>query len=175
MHQVTRRLTAAVLMFAVLSGGARPAVLLGSEPAAGPDQPAFVNSFMQAGMLEIEASKMAVNASTNATVKAFAEQMIMDHQKAGAELAAIAARKGIVLPEKLDQEHAQVMQSLRDKLLKEFDAAYVAQMIRDHAEMVKLFELNMDIADSDLAAFIAKTLPVLREHEQLTGDLEQSL
>jgi putative membrane protein len=158
---------------AVLCGGAIAAPAPASPP---PSEPAaFVQAATQAGLMEIEAGKLAMNVSTNPDVKTFADRMITDHGRASAELAVIAKKKSITVPTDLDLVHVRTLKGLRGKSARDFEAAYAAQMVEEHAGAVQLFEANAGNRDSELAAFVELTLPVLREHKRLADQLKASL
>jgi putative membrane protein len=135
----------------------------------------FVAAAVQAGMMEVEAAKLAMNASKTDAVKTFADRMLTDHQMANQELATIAMKKRIPVPMELDPEHAKALKALHAKSAKEFDDAYAAQMVEDHQQVIKLFEPNVANPDGELAAYVAKTLPVLKQHQQLSDNLRANL
>jgi putative membrane protein len=153
----------------VLASDAKPKALPPAEPAA------FVQAAFQAGMLELEASRVAVNASSNASVKSFADRIIVDHEKANTELAALAKAKSIPLPTALDAEATRKLQALRDKPARDFDAAYATQMLDDHTAAVALFQANISSPDGELAAFVGRTLPVLEHHRHEAENLRINL
>jgi putative membrane protein len=132
---------------------------------------AFVTKAAQAGLAEVELSKLAGMASRNEAVKNFAARMVTDHQKANMELTAIAKPKSLMVPTQLDAEHAKAVKGLQGKSGEAFDAAYAMHMAMDHDKAVALFESNSHNTDTDLAAFAGKTLPVLQEHKRLANEL----
>jgi putative membrane protein len=170
-------------MFRIFKRGPGVPVMLGAmlfaaslaTPAATADPGAFVQAATQAAMLEIEAGKVAMNASTNADVKTFADRMITDHGRSSSELAVIAKKKSLNVPTELDATHARALRALREKSAREFDAAYAGLIVEHHARAVALFEANAHNADSELAAYVELTLPVLKEHQVLTANLKASL
>lgn len=161
-----KRSIASAMLGALLCAGALAAP---AEPSA------FVQSATQGALLEIEAGKLAMNVSTNPAVKTFADRMITEHGRASAELAVIAKKKSISVPTDLDMAHARVLKALREKSAKDFDAAYAAQMVDDHAKALQLFEANATNKDGELAAFVELTLPVLREHQRQAESLKASV
>ena len=163
----TRLLAAVLLLFAF------SAEAIGAAPQteAGP----FVASATQAGLMEIEAARLALEKSGNADVRGFATRMIAEHGKANEELKAIATRKGIPVPATLDAEHTKMLKPLRDASAKAFDKAYATRMVADHAAAVELFQANVVHPDSELAAFAGKTLPQLQEHKRLADNLRANL
>lgn len=164
--------TALIVLSAVV-----PAIAFAARPAAPPpsEPAAFVQAAAQTGLLELEAARVAMNASGNPAVKSFADRMIVDHEKANAELFAIAKARSIPVPVELDAEGARKLKALRDKSPKDFDAAYAAQMLDDHAAAVALFEANISSPDGELAAFVGRTLPVLEQHHHLAENLKINL
>ncbi len=78
MYQAIRRHAPVLLMLGALPCGAAPAVAPPAQPQA------FVLAATEAGLLEVEAARVAMNASTNSAVKTFADRMITDHEKADA-------------------------------------------------------------------------------------------
>ena len=88
------------------------------------------DTFLSA-MAEVEHGKLAMGKATNANVKAFGEQMIADHTKAGAELKILAVSKSLTVPALLDPTH----QAIHDNLAKLSGAAF------DRAELDALLAL----------------------------------
>jgi putative membrane protein len=142
----------------------------GTAPA---DDVTFVQKAAIAGMTEVQASRVALEKSTDANVRGFAQHMIDDHTKAGDGLKAAAAQEGLPVPNALDAEHAQVVDKLRAMSGSDFDSAYKAQMVRDHKEAVSLFSKeSQDKAQTVVDRFAGMTLPTLQSHLQMAQDLE---
>ena len=162
------RLRIATLMLCSLS-----AIVMAAQPQteAGP----FVASATQAGLMEIEAARVALEKSKNADVRAFATRMIADHGKTNEELKAIAAHKSIPVPSSLDSEHTKMLKPLREASSGAFDKTYATRMVADHAAAVELFQANVVHPDSELSAFAARTLPALQEHKRLADNLRANL
>lgn len=148
----------------------------GATPATDPEasDQAFVRSANQAGLMEVEASRIAQEVSASEEIRSFAGKMIADHGKASAELEQIAGKKSLSVPGKIDAEQAAKLQALRSKTGADFNAAYAMQMSDDHAAAVALFEAGTRLRDAELAAFAGRTLPVLRMHKQMADELNAS-
>src|SRR5579862_9110168 len=56
----------------------------------------FVQTAAEAGAAEVAMAKVAQQRGASADVKSFADRMVTDHEKAGAQLASIAASKNLV-------------------------------------------------------------------------------
>jgi putative membrane protein len=54
-----------------------------------------------------------------------------------------------------------------------FDKAYVAEMVSDHEKDIKEFEAHQDDPDADVAGWVQKTLPALREHLRLAQEAQK--
>lgn len=125
----------------------------------------FATEAANGGMTEVELGKLAQQKATDARVKEFGSMMVTDHSKANDELKALAQSKGITLPTAPGDDERKTMQELAAKSGKDFDDAYVDEMVEDHQKDVAFFEnaLN-EVQDTDLKQFIQKTLPVLKKH-----------
>lgn len=134
----------------------------------------FVTKATQAGMTEVELGKLALRKSTNPDVRKFAQRMVDDHGKAGAELASLARSSNLKVPTKLDTAHADMVQVMNDKSDADFDSAYVKDMMADHKQAVALFQQAQSLPDKPLAEFATRTLPTLQEHQRLADDLRSS-
>src|SRR3546814_5982231 len=83
----------------------------------------FVDNAAAGGIAEIETSKLALEKSSSADVKAFANMMIADHTKANEELISLAKKHDIEVPDEttlVKQAKAKIL----DMREESFDAAY---------------------------------------------------
>jgi putative membrane protein len=158
------------LLFLALAG-ASAATLAADAERTPPAASVFVKKAALDGMTEVEAGKLALDKSKDPKIREFAERMVKDHTKAGAELESIAKAKGLAAPKTLDAEHQAMVESLKSKSGQEFDHAYAVHMNMDHSKAIALFESATKSTDSELAGFAQKTLPTLKEHKQLAQEL----
>jgi putative membrane protein len=171
-------LVAGVLLGAQVPGQAplpREAAAVTQAAAQAADQ-AFVTEALKAGMAEVEHGKLASQKATNAKVKAFGQQMVTDHTKAGDELKTIASAKQITPPTSMDPKH----QTAHDKLMKlsgaEFDRAYMADMVTDHQKAVADFTAEANSGtDPQVKAFAVKTLPTIQGHLKMAQELQKQV
>jgi putative membrane protein len=134
----------------------------------------FWTKAAQGGMAEVELSKAALQKSTNAEVKKFAQMMVADHTKANDELKSLAAKKSVVLPADLGS-HKSTLDDLNTKTGADFDKAYVDAMVKDHENTVDLFEDNTGNADADIKAFTTKTLPTVKSHLEMIKGIQSKI
>jgi putative membrane protein len=133
--------------------------------ATDPNDTKFAVTAAADGMAEVTLGKLAVTKATNTHIKNFAQMMVTDHTKAGNELARIAQKEGITLPAAPDTTDKKKGSDLMKKSGKDFDKAYVADMVDGHEKAVKLFtDASKDLKDSTLKAFANQTLPTLKMH-----------
>lgn len=136
-----------------------------TAPAASTEDADFAVMAANAGMTEIEASKLALNTSSNANVKTYAQMIVDEHTAAGAKLSSLAASKNISVPTVLSTDSQDKINDLGKKKGKDFDKAYIDMMVSDHKDAVDAFQKeNTNTTDADLKSFTAETIPVLQKH-----------
>jgi len=147
-----------------------PAQAAGAQGATGANQrpvndQLFAMAAAAGGLAEVTISQMGVQKATDADLKKFSQTMIADHTKANSELMALAARKGIALPQGLDPRAAFCGHSLAGLSGADFDRCYAKAQFVAHMDAVATFEAEAERGlDPDLKAFAAKTLPRIKEH-----------
>jgi putative membrane protein len=91
--------------------------------------------------------------------------MIDDYTRINQELAVIAARENIVMPQDLDSEHAQLREKLAGLHGADFDRAYVNTMRDDQQKTLDLLKSSGALVSADeLRTFIRQKLPMVQEH-----------
>ena len=140
------------------------------------DSAKFANEAAQGGLAEVELGRLAAQKGADPSVREFGQRMVADHSKAGSELKAIAARKGLPLPGDINSDQKSEMDKLAKLSGAEFDQEYMSAMLKDHEEDVKAFETqSKEGTDADVKAFAAKTLPTLQEHLQMARSAAQKV
>ena len=147
-------------------------VALGADEASLSNQ-SFVEKAAQDGMAEVQLGQIALSKSHDSDVRAFANRMVSDHDKANVELKSVAKEADVQAPTELDAEHRAMVDQLKSKSDTEFDAAYAKAMADDHTKAVSMFQSASSSQDLDpaLAAFAKKTLPTLKEHKEMADSL----
>ncbi len=136
----------------------------------------FVMKAAQGGRAEVELGKLAQTHASSEKVKEFGQRMVTDHSKANDELSKIATSKGVMVPDGLSVKDQATMSRLSALNGKEFDTAYMQDMLKDHREDISEFNKEASSGhDPDVKAFAAKTLPTLREHLQLAEQTNASI
>lgn len=132
----------------------------------------FVEEAAQGGINEVESGKMALEKSSSADVKTFANQMISDHSEANEQLKALAKKLDIEVPDdaSLTAKAKQMILEIRDE---SFDKAYANNQVMAHEQTVALFKKEAESSDHpELKAFAEKTLPKLQHHLEMAKELQ---
>lgn len=136
-----------------------------------------LTAIAQANIAEVAAGKMALDKSSNADVKQFAQAMIDDHGKGLDETKKVAAAKNVTLPTEPDAAHKKMADDLGKLSGAAFDKEYVAKAgVADHAKV--LAALKTDIAkaqDADVKALATKLEPTVAHHGEMAKKLNASL
>jgi len=138
---------------------------MSSAPASEQDAKWAVD-VANANMTEVELSKVAQTKASNPRLKSFADLMVTDHTAAGDKLNQIASNKSIILPTMLSGDSQKKLDELNKKSGKDFDKAYMNDMLSDHKDAVDKFQKGSnDLQDSDLKNFATQTLPTLQMNQ----------
>jgi putative membrane protein len=128
----------------------------------------FILTAASNDMLEVEASRLALDRTQNAAVRTFAQHMVDEHTKTTDKLRSIASNAGFNETLAMNSMHSADLERLRALNGAEFDREYAAQIgVAAHQMAVAQFEAaERDLGDAQLKRFASETLPHLREHLQ---------
>ncbi|PRA20823.1 DUF4142 domain-containing protein [Pseudomonas poae] len=132
----------------------------------------FVENAAQGGTIEVAAGKLALEKSSSADIKTFAQHMIDEHTKANSELVALAKKLDLEIPDDaaLTDKAKKAILELREE---SFDKGYVNNQVAAHEKTVELFKEEAASSDhAELKAFAAKTLPTLEAHLKTAKELQ---
>lgn len=153
--------------------------LLAASPAFATSTKDFVGKASQAGMFEIESSKLALTRSSNAEVKAFAQKMIDDHTAASAALKTAMAADGVdmaLAPAALNDKYTGKLEDLREADAEDFDEDYMDMQKSAHRKAVRLFKDYADDGENAaLKTFAASTVATLEAHKDHANKLEEKI
>jgi putative membrane protein len=148
----------------------------GSTSALDKDDREFLVKAGEGGIAEVNLGQLASTKAASADVKAFGNQMVSDHSKANDELKALAQQKSLTLAGTAGKEGEETSNKLSAKNGKDFDKAYMDDMVKDHEKDVKEFEkASKDAKDPDIKAWAAKTLPTLQHHLQMAKETQKKV
>lgn len=150
--------------------GAGPAQASAVTPAsrlAVPDV-GFATVAAGTGLYEVEASRIALGKAVSAPVRDYAQMMVAHHTASNNELMALLRAKGVTPPTVMPSDKQAKITQLSRLAGAEFDREYIRMVgVQDHQAAIAQFEQGArTVADADLRAWIAKTLPTLQAHLQ---------
>lgn len=103
----------------------------------------FVNDVASMNMAEIELSRMAFEKATRPDIKAFAQQLIKDHDMSGNNLRSIVSDQS--WPAQLDDKHREIADTLAKKQGADFDRDYLKAVIEGHQNLAARLESRLDV------------------------------
>ncbi|WFU26730.1 DUF4142 domain-containing protein [Bradyrhizobium sp. CB1717] len=163
------RWSAAVAAAILLSSPA----LQGASAADKPTDPQIAHIAYTAGVIDINAAKQAQKKANNKDVKAFAEDMLRDHEVVNKQALALV-KKLNVTPEDNDTSKALSKQA-SDKLAEldklsgaAFDKAYVANEVAYHKAVNSALETQLipSASNAELKSLLQTGLKIFQGHQQ---------
>ena len=164
------RWSAAIAAAILLSS---PVLLQGARAADKPTDPQIAHIAYTAGVIDINAAKQAQKKAKNKDVKAFAEDMLRDHEAVNKQALALV-KKLNVTPEDNDTSKALSKQA-SDKLAEldkldgaAFDKAYVANEVAYHKAVNGALETQLipSASNAELKSLLQTGLKIFQGHQQ---------
>lgn len=134
----------------------------------------FVKEVAISDIFEIQSSQLAQSKGGDQS-KAFAAQMITDHQKTTDELKRLvdAGKVKGPLPTQMDNAHLKMLDKLQKLNGDDFDKQYDSDQVSGHKQAVSLFErYGKGGSNADLKDWAAKTLPTIQHHLEMARGLK---
>jgi putative membrane protein len=160
------RLSAAVAALSLISGAAM-------AQAAKPTDPQIAHIAYTAGVIDITAAKQALSRASNKEVKAFAQDMVRDHEAVNKQ-ALDLVKKLNVTPE--DNETSKTLsKQATDKLAElnklkgaAYDKAYVANEVAYHKAVNSALETQLipSASNAELKGLLQTGLKIFQGHQQ---------
>jgi putative membrane protein len=160
------RLSAAIAAVSLLGGAAL-------AQGAKPTDPQIAHIAYTAGVLDIAAAKQAISKASNKDVKAFAQDMVRDHEAVNKQ-ALDLVKKLKVTPEDNDTSKALSKQAA-DKLAElaklkgaAYDKAYVANEVAYHKSVNSALETQLipSASNAELKGLLQTGLKIFQGHQQ---------
>ncbi|MGV7213758.1 DUF4142 domain-containing protein [Bradyrhizobium sp. UFLA05-112] len=160
------RCSAAIVTIAFLIS---PALAQGAKPT----DPQIAHIAYTAGVIDINAAKQALKKAKNKDVKAFAQDMVRDHEAVNKQALALV-KKLKVTPEDNDTSRTLTKQA-NDKLAElsklkgaDFDKAYVDNEVAYHKSVNSALETQLipSADNAELKGLLQTGLKIFQGHEQ---------
>ena len=130
----------------------------------------------QTDMEEIALGKMAAEKASSEEVRAYADQLVKDHQNVDQMVIAQAPKNGIDLEKgaaahralrAANAEEKVVEQKLKSAKGPEFDRLFLKQASFDNQKLIRKLQQDRETASNDdLEVTIDKTIPILEDHKK---------
>ncbi|NGM61028.1 DUF4142 domain-containing protein [Sphingobacterium sp. SGG-5] len=127
----------------------------------------FINKSVMSNRFEIAMAEQAIEKSNSAATKAYARELVADHQKILAELEAYAQSKGLTIPQEMGREHQSRLESLAALNKDRYDQVFQETAVTSHEKSIALFEqagTDNTTEDDGFRSWINDRLPSLRSH-----------
>ena len=145
-------------------------------PAANEYDKSFLFNIGQKSLGVVVMSRYAAKHSTNADVKAFAQQMGNSHNNLNVRMERLAKDKGIKLARELSAADERDFNRLKTIKGADFDRQYVEVMIRSFAAISNpMHEAAERASDRDIRSFADDNEQEVRQHSQAARQLSQKL
>ena len=163
---------------------ASAALLAGSVAFAadGPTDPQIAHIAYTAGSLDIEAGKLALQKSKNASVREFASEMVRDHGAVNEKALALVTKLGVTPePNATSEGLTKQADEMRAKLAKlngkAFDRAYVANEVAYHNTVNGALKTALipSADNGELKSLLETGLTLFSEHQKHAEHLSASL
>jgi len=162
--------------------GAAALAFAGTAQAAGPTDPEIAHIAYTAGNIDIAAAKQALAKSHNATVRAFASEMVRDHQAVNDK--ALALLKELkVTPQ--DNATSDALSKQADATLKrfaklnehDFDHAYLNNEVAYHGTVNSALKTTLipSATNAQLKSLLETGLTLFTEHQKHAEHLAATL
>jgi len=171
---VRKHIAAAVCLVALFTGA--------KLHAQAPSDPQIAQIVQTANQIDIDQAKLALKNSNNPQVKAFANQMITDHQALMKSVADLAKKLNMTPEESETSKQLKQQANDESKKLKTlkgsaFDKEYVAHEIAYHQAVIDAVgnTLIPNAKNAELKAALEGAAPVLQGHKEHAQHLQASL
>jgi putative membrane protein len=142
----------------------------GAAEAPSPLTEAFVRDATMAEIYDVQAARIALNKGQNADLRAFAAQVIKDHNDAAGALK--AATGGVPEPKALDREHQGLIDRLNEISEHDFDALYLELQAKGQESAEAAFvKFSGEAPNEALRAFADKLLTAIRHRQDSVRSL----
>ncbi len=126
----------------------------------------FLKQVAQSGMLETQASQLALQGAAEEDVKQYAQVMLTEHKKIDDDLQALARAHDLKLPTELEGKFRDTLADLQRERGAEFDRRYIYDVaIGAHEDAIELSKrIARETQMQDINTFAEKSVKVMQQH-----------
>lgn len=159
-----------------------PALAHDSSSADGPTDAQIAHIAYTAGNIDVDAAKLALAKSKNATVREFAETMVRDHEAVNVQALALVKKLGVTpqpnaTSEALAKQAAETEQRLSGLDGMAFDQAYAANEVTYHKAVNGALKTTLipSADNGELKSLLETGLTLFGEHQKHAEHLSAEL
>ncbi|MGA0558113.1 DUF4142 domain-containing protein [Larkinella sp. VNQ87] len=129
------------------------------------------------GMMQLEASRVAVQKATSDQVRALAQAEVDEQTGLATKLKEIASAKGVSLPTSPDAKTQEMLTKLQGLSGEEFDRMYVMESgVNGHQKLDEVMsKVETSATDPSLKGLATAAHPLVRTHLQVSQDVQNTL
>ena len=129
------------------------------------DASKFLVKSYEAGMFEVQLSKLAATRALDGDVKNLAATLVVDHIAINANIKAIADAANFVLPADVDGGHQKDLQDISNLTGADFDKKYINTIVSDNEGAVSTYkDAYKNLPSGNTKNFAGQTLPKIEDH-----------
>lgn len=143
-----------------------------SSKLSGADQ-ALMNQVAIGGMMQLEASKIAVQKATSEEVRALAKAEVEEQTGLSAKLKEIGQSKNAILPSTPDAETTALLTKLQDASGQDFDRMFVNETgVKGHEKLdAVMSKVKASASDAALKGVAQAAHPLVKEHLKVSREI----
>ncbi|HEU5116630.1 MAG TPA: DUF4142 domain-containing protein, partial [Isosphaeraceae bacterium] len=123
------------------------------------------------GLMETTLAGMVDDQTDDENLEKYADRIDEDHDKANRDLVTLAEKKGVDVPNVLDDRHKNMIDQMGKLEGKAFEQRYLQNQVAAHQRAVRMFAAEAEHGqDPEIRDFARKQLPVLRQHLKMAQD-----
>lgn len=147
-----------------------------NTPVVSQQDQTFIKNVSASNAAEIQYGRLALQNSTNDSVKVFAQKMITDHTAAKNSLDSIVKSLNLVKNDSLDAAHKDLYTRLMGLNSTGFDSVYINNQVKDHQTTLSLLQSEMtSTGNSRVVSYARKQVPVVTMHLEHARRLKNNL
>lgn len=145
------------------------------QPQSLASDSAFIARAASAGLLQVKLGKLVEKKGTSPSVVEFGKRLVTDYSKTNKELASAAKNAGFLAPVLLRHDQ-QIFDRFNAMGRSSFDKNYMAEMVKQHTEEVRLFQgESAGGRVQSLKQLASRMLPVMEQRLSLATETAGSI
>ncbi|MEZ2334553.1 DUF4142 domain-containing protein [Mucilaginibacter sp. RCC_168] len=133
-----------------------------NEPTVNAREEAFLKDATEASQAVVKISDLAMSNSKNLQIIRFAKVMMDKHTQLGTDLKKLATDNFVTSEDSLNTAHQQLITDLEKKQAKQFDNAYLQEIINEYEPEIKRYTFASHYPNANVADFAKQKLSVLQ-------------